>query len=90
MEEKYWHIDIGELRALWLQGLHIKEIADRLQTTRQVVYSLKDKHKLPARPRVCVEHLADPTPEEIEERKAEIKARHMEAMRSRIGWRPNS
>jgi len=83
MEEKYWHIDIGELRALWLQGLHIKQIAERLKTTPQVVYNLKDKHKLPARPRVCVEHLEDPTPEEIEERKAEIRARHMAEMLNR-------
>ena len=79
---KHWHIDIEELRALWLQGLHAEDIATRLKTTVAMVHKLRNDHKMPARQRVCRQHIADPTPEEIEQRKQEIKERHFAAMRA--------
>jgi hypothetical protein len=75
---------VEELQRLWVQRLHVEEIAKRLHVTTADVYRFARFHRLPKRERVCVREEQDPTPEQIEERKAQIKARHMELMRSRI------
>jgi hypothetical protein len=81
MEERHWHVSIPELFQLWVEGLHVDEIAKRLQTTPAMIYKLKALHRLPKRQRVCHRDAEDPTPEQIEERKAEIRAKHLERMR---------
>lgn len=83
MEEKHWHVSIPELFQLWVQGLHVDEIAKRLRTTTAMVYQLKTMYRLPKRERVCHREENDPPPDEIERRKAEIKARHMAEMRAK-------
>jgi len=57
---------------LWLAGVSVPEIASRVGCHQPAVYSLRVKFGLPRRPRVpCTNK--DPTPEEIEQRSAEVR-----------------
>jgi hypothetical protein len=73
---------VSELKRLWAAGKTHQEIAAALGCSEIYVAQLRQRHNLPMRRRV--QHGpkdVDPTPEEIAERKAEIRARHLEALR---------
>lgn len=67
-------IDRELFAELWLAGASVPEMAARLGCRQPAVYALRVQFGLPRRPRVqCTK--ADPTPEEILKRAAEIRAR---------------
>ena len=67
-------IDVPVLHSLWASELELAEIAVRLGCSVSTLYMLRDRHKLPPRPRMRVSVLTDPTPQEIEERARECRA----------------
>ena len=69
-------IDVPVLHSLWASELELAEIAVRLGCSVSTLYMLRDRHKLPPRPRMRVSLLTDPTPQEIEERARECRERH--------------
>ena len=72
-----------KLHTLWTSGASYAEIAAVLGCSESYVHDLKVRHKLPNRQRATREIFEnDPTPEQIQERAAEIKARHMAEMRA--------
>jgi hypothetical protein len=69
---------------LWLAGASVPEMAARLGCRQPAIYSLRVQFGLPRRPRVpCTDK--DPTPDEIAERSAEVRARWSEEERERRG-----
>jgi len=69
-------IDIPVLHSMWASDLEVPEIAVRLGCSVSTLYMLRDRHKLPPRPRIRVSVMTDPTPHEIEERARECRERH--------------
>lgn len=70
------------LRQLWADGKTHWEIADALGCSELYIRVLRRRHNLPRRPnRAMYREAPDPTPEEIAERAAECRKRHMDAMR---------
>jgi hypothetical protein len=69
-------IDIPVLHSMWASDLEVPEIAVRLGCSVSTLYMLRDRHKLPPRPRMRVSVLTDPTPQEIAERARECRERH--------------
>jgi transposase len=69
-------IDVPVLHTLWASELEMPEIAVRLGCSVSTLYLLRDRYKLPPRPRARVTLLKDPTPQEIEERARECRERH--------------
>jgi transposase len=69
-------IDVPVLHTLWASELEMPEIAVRLGCSVSTLYLLRDRYKLPPRPRSRVTLLTDPTPQEIEERARECRERH--------------
>ena len=69
-------IDVTVLHSLWASELELAEIAVRLGCSVSTLYMLRDRHKLPPRPRMRVSVLTDPTPQEIKERARECRERH--------------
>ena len=71
-----------QLHEMWAAGDSRDEIAAALGCSTSHVQELCRRHKLPPRQRAVKEIFeSDPTPDEIERAKAEIKARHMAEMR---------
>ena len=62
------------LHSLWASELELAEIAVRLGCSVSTLYLLRDRYKLPPRPRSRVTLHKDPTPQEIEERARECRA----------------
>ena len=72
-----------QLHEMWASGASYKEIAAALGCSESFVHDLKVRHKLPSRQRPTKEIFEnDPTPDEIERMKAEIKARHFAERRA--------
>jgi hypothetical protein len=68
------------LHRLWARGDSYSEIAAALGCSQSFVQRLKTRHKLPNRQKATKDILADdPTPEQIEERAAECRARRIVA-----------
>lgn len=96
MGSKRIQYSVAELHRLWASGASYTEIAAALGCAESYVQKLKSRHKLPHKPREYAAPTGDPTPDEIDRLKAEIKARHMQAMlresedqtRSRV-WQEN-
>jgi Homeodomain-like domain len=64
------------LHRLWARGDSYQEIAAALGCSQSFVHRLKTRHKLPNRQKAPKDIFADdPTPEQIEERAAECRAR---------------
>ena len=74
--------DVKHLERLWASGITYPEIAAALGCRATTVYELKVRHNLPDRKRRQIKDKGDPTPEEIAERAAELKAKHLEEMRA--------
>ena len=75
--------DVKELTRLWHQGRTHAEIASALGCPVQYVAQLRERHKLPQRRRSY--HAPKdryPTPAEIEQRKREVRERHLAEMRA--------
>ncbi len=72
---------VAELHRLWARGDSYTDIAAALGCSVSFLTKLKERHKLPNRPRSYVSPADDPTPEEIAERAAAIKRRNIDAMR---------
>jgi hypothetical protein len=75
--------DIEKLKKLWKKGLTHIEIADALGCPVAYVSQLRERHKLPPRRRAYHGPSEfDPTPAQIEERKRELRERHLAEMRA--------
>ena len=72
-----------QLHQMWARGDSCTEIAAALGCSESYVHDLKMRHKLPNRQRPTKEIFEnDPTPDQIRERAAEIRERHMAEMRA--------
>lgn len=72
-----------QLHEMWASGVSCKEIAAALGCSLSHVTELARRHQLPRRQRPVKEIFAsDPTPDEIEQRKREIRERHLAEMRA--------
>lgn len=72
-----------QLHQMWASGVSNADIAAALGCSESFVTKLARRHRLPRRqkpPKEIFEN--DPTPEQIAERAAEIRARHMAEMRA--------
>jgi len=65
------------LTQMWMAGETAEAIGNRFGVSGSTVYKWVQKYKLPDRKRTACEPVYDPSPEEIERMKAEIKARHI-------------
>lgn len=66
-----------DVLALWHTSLHTDEIAKKLNISVNALQDFARRNKLPARshvPRRAKSKIVDPTPEEIAERAAEVRA----------------
>lgn len=73
---------VVKLHQLWASGESYAEIAAALGCSESYVHVLKQRHKLPDRPREYAAPAGDPTPDEIRARAEEIKARHLAELRN--------
>lgn len=69
-------------REMWARGDSYQEIAAALGLAESMISKLKKRHGLPHRPRRQAQPTVDPTPEELEARKAEVRERHMAEKRA--------
>jgi DNA-binding transcriptional regulator YiaG len=77
------NIDVPLLYQLWNdRTLTRAEIASRLGISHTFLTRLVAKHKLPPRQAEHKRNVVDPTPDEIERLKAELKAKHMAERRA--------
>lgn len=68
-----------QLHALWAAGVSYRDIAAALGCSESFVHRLKERHKLPNRQRTNREIFEDdPTPDQIAERAAEVRAMRIE------------
>jgi hypothetical protein len=75
--------DVAKLKKLWKKGLTHIEIADALGCPAAYVAQLRERHNLPLRRRAYHGPSEfDPTPAQIEERKRELRERHLAEMRA--------
>jgi len=77
MGKKIVDFDVPTLFRLWAAGLPEREISEALGIRVGSFYIVKNRYKLPERPRALPVASAcdDPTPEEIAERAAEQRAK---------------
>jgi hypothetical protein len=86
-------IDVPALFRLWASGMPEREICQRLGVRPGSFYVIKDRMKLPPRPKAAgaeeFTEVEPPTPEEIAERAAAIRAKWPpeEEERRRVGGR---
>lgn len=73
---------VVQLERLWARGDTYQEIAAALGCRAQHVGELRRRHNLPARSCKHKRTEPDPTPQQIEQRAARIKARNIEKMRT--------
>ena len=69
-------IDVLALFELWHSELETADIAIRVGVSQCTLNELRKRYGLPKRRRVSVLLVADPTPEEIEQRARECRERH--------------
>lgn len=71
------------LHEMWTAGRTLQEIGVRFGVSDSTIYQWTQRYKLPKRPKPLPEHFPDdPTPDEIERLKAELKERHMQERRA--------
>ena len=70
-------IDVPLLCRLWAEGVSCEVIGRELGVSGSQVSVLRQRYGLPDRPKRPPHTAKDPTPEEIEIRKAECRAKHM-------------
>jgi DNA-binding CsgD family transcriptional regulator len=69
-------VDREKLLELWQQGLTLLQIGLQLGCSASTVGMLVRQHAIPPREQLRKMPLADPTPEEIEQRASECRERH--------------
>ena len=74
--------DVPELFRLWSNGVTMDAIADHFGASRTVIRAWRQRYKLPPRRSRFARVEIDPTPDEIEQRKLEVRERHLAAMRA--------
>ena len=73
---------VAQLERLWARGDTYQEIAAALGCRAQHVGELRRRHKLPPRSCKHVRSEKDPTPEQIAERAAVLREKHLAQMRA--------
>lgn len=74
--------DVPELFRLWTAGLTMDDIAGEFGVSRTVIRAWRQRYKLPPRRSRFARVEVDPTPDELEQRKREIRERHLAEMRA--------
>lgn len=80
-------LDIAAVRDLWLGDLQTTDIAEQLKITVAALQSFATKNRFPKRPPKTHRSNAsvvDPTPEEIAQRAAEVRAKRTEQENERL------
>ena len=73
----------AELQRLWVKGVSLQEIADQSGVSLKYIYSYAIKMKFPKRPKAERKRTTvDPSPEEIERLKAELREKHFAERRN--------
>ena len=85
-------IDVPTMYRMWTEGVPSQVIAERLGVCMSTLHALRQRHKLPQRALVRRVQPKDPTPEELETRKAECRAKHFaqrrgESDETTLQWR---
>ena len=85
-------IDVALMYRMWTEGVPSQVIAERLGVCMSTLHALRQRHKLPKRAVVRRVTPKDPTPEELETRKAECRAKHFaqrrgESDETTLQWR---
>ena len=75
-------VDVPRLFRMWTEGVAREVICHELGVSSQQLSVLKQQHKLPARPKKPASLAPDPTPEQIAERAAACRERHMAQRRA--------
>lgn len=75
-------MDLQRLFAMWTAGATKQQIAVAFGVSTSTVQRWQVQHKLPRREYVAPPVVADPTPEELEQRKAAMWRRHLEQLRA--------
>lgn len=70
------------LHQMWMDGKTYEEIGKRFGVAASTIYWWSRQYKLPKRPKPMKSKSPDPTPEEIAERAAECRARHLAERRA--------
>lgn len=70
------------LRQMWDAGVPADVIARHLGIGRQRMHELRREHGIPDRVCKYRKRIVDPTPDEIEQGKREVRERHLAAMRA--------
>jgi hypothetical protein len=77
------HVDLAKLYQFWNDHTLTRvRISEMLGISPTHLTRLVARHKLPPRPRDRNQKTVDPTPEEIERDKAELKAKHLAERRA--------
>ena len=66
------------LHRMWVEGETLEAIGRRFGVGMSTISRWSRQYKLPARPKPMKTRSVDPTPEEIERLKAELRARHIQ------------
>ena len=75
-------LDNDLLRSMWLAGVPIEIIARHFRVSKSTIGDTRRKLGIPNRHNRFASREVDPTPEEIEQGKREIRERHMAQMRA--------
>lgn len=70
-------LSTADIHRMWVRGVPAPEIARQCGVSLGTLYAWSKRLKLPPRPRPERNVTADPSPDEIERLKAELKARHI-------------
>ena len=70
------------LHEAWLAGETYDQMAKRFGVSSSTIHVWSRRYKLPRRPKPMPHRSVDPTPEEIAERAAECRARHLAERRA--------
>jgi transposase len=65
------------LTRMWMAGETAEAIGNRFGVSASTAYKMAARYKLPARPTRPCQVSRDPSPDEIERMKAELKAKHI-------------
>jgi hypothetical protein len=80
--DRYYHVNKEEFQKLWESKMHARDIAAHFGVTRSFVYDARKKFGLEERDSVRFDSVPDPTPQEIRDRKRELRRRHFAMKRA--------
>lgn len=82
MKERYYHVTKAEFQKLWQSKMHARDIAAHFGVSRTFVYQARKEFGLEERDSVRLDSVPDPTPQEIRDRKREVRRRHFAMKRA--------